>query len=98
MTTIKRKYAKLKRNSICPCEENDKREKPLKYKNCCLKELQNSEQQMMMLKHHDKRVAKAKKAMDEAIQQEIQNSIDHPILLPDGAVVTPPNNDKIIIP
>ncbi len=98
MPTIKRQHIKLKRNSICPCDENDKREIPLKYKNCCLKEIQNSEQQIRMLHHHDERVAKAKKAMDKAIQQEAQNNIDHPILLPDGVVLTPSNDGKIIIP
>lgn len=96
MPTIRRKYAKLKRNSICPCEENDKREKPLKYKQCCLKEIQNSEQQIRMLYHHNKRVAKAKKKMEAAIQLEAQYNIDHPILLPDGAVVTPLDSDIII--
>lgn len=97
MTTIRRKYAKLERNSICPCEENDKREKPLKYKQCCLKEIQNSEQQIRMLHHHDRRVAKAKKKMDAAIERDKQYGIDHPILLPDGAVLAP-NDNKIIIP
>ena len=93
MPTIKRQYIKLKRNSPCPCDENDKREKPLKYKNCCLKEVQDSEQQIRMLFHHDKRVDKAKKEMEQAIQLEK----DHPILLPTKKVVTL-NESKIIIP
>ncbi len=82
MPTIKRKHIKLKRNSICPCDENDKREKPLKYKNCCLKEVRNSEQQIRMLHHHDKRVSKAKKEMDAAIERDNQYAIDHPIIIP----------------
>ncbi len=93
MPTIKRQHIKLKRNSLCPCDENDKREKPLKYKNCCLKEVQDSEQQIRMLFHHDKRVDKAKKEMEQAIQLEK----DHPILLPTKKVVTL-NESKIIIP
>ena len=97
MSTIKRKHLKLKRNSICPCDKNLALEKPLKYKQCCLKEIQNSEQQIRMLHHHDRRVDKAKKKMDAAIERDKQYGIDHPILLPDGAVLAP-NDNKIIIP
>ena len=92
MPTIKRKYANLERNSRCPCDENDKREKPLKYKHCCLKEVQAKEQHGRMLIHHNKRLERAKKIVAKAIQ----NKKDHPILLPDGAVVTP-GTSKIII-
>ena len=94
MPTIKRQYIKLKRNSLCPCDDNDKREKPLKYKQCCLREVQDSEQQLRMLFHHDKRVEKAKKEMDEAIQLEK----DHPIILIDKCICAPETNSKIIIP
>ena len=82
MPTIQRQHIKLKRNSICLCEENDKRERLLKYKNCCLREVRNSEQQIRMLFHHDKRVAKAKKEMDAAIERDNQYAIDHPIIIP----------------
>ncbi len=82
MPTIQRQHIKLKRNSICPCEENETRDKPKKYKNCCLKEVQSSEQQIKMLQHHDKRVAKAKKEMDAAIERDNQYAIDHPIIIP----------------
>ena len=82
MPTIKRQHLKLKHNSICPCDDNDKREKPLKYKNCCLRGIQDSEQQMRMLLHHDKRVDKAKKEMDAAIERDNQYAIDHPIIIP----------------
>ena len=82
MTTIKRQHIKLKCNSICPCNENTALDKPKKYKNCCLKELRNSEQQIRMLHHHDKRVAKAKKEMDAAIERDNQYAIDHPIIIP----------------
>ena len=101
MPTIKQQHIKLKRNSICPCDENMKLEegdlykrgKRKKYKHCCLKEIQDSEQQIRMLFHHDKRVDKAKKEMEQAIQLEK----DHPILLPTKKVVTL-NESKIIIP
>ena len=82
MPTIKRQYIKLKRNSPCPCDDNDKRGKPLKYKNCCLKEVQSNEQQIRMLLHHDKRVDRAKKEMDAAIERDNQYAIDHPIIIP----------------
>ncbi len=82
MTTIRRTHMKLKRNSICPCDDNDKRGKPLKYKNCCLKEVQSDEQQIRMSFHHNKRADKAKKEMDAAIERDNQYVIDRPIIIP----------------
>lgn len=94
MTTIRREYEKLKRNSICPCEENEKRDKPKKYKRCCLKKMQDQEQQAYMLIHHNERIEKEKKIVATAIRHDI----DHPIILPDGATLVPPTeNSKIII-
>ena len=99
MPTIKNKYQKLRRNETCPCEENMKMDKPLKYKQCCMKEVRNSEQQIRMLFHHDKRVAKAKKEMDAAIERDNQYAIDHPLVLPDNDLCVPDNSgSNIIIP
>lgn len=95
MPTIKRQHIKLKRNSICPCEENDSREKPKKYKNCCLKKIRNQEQQAYMMIHHNKRITEAKKRVAAAIQFDI----DHPLILPDNKLSVPGNDDSnIIIP
>ncbi len=91
MPTIRRQYEKLKRNSICPCEENEKRDKPKKYKNCCLKKIQDQEQKAYMLIHHNERIEKEKKIVAAAIQFDI----DHPILVPSKKIVSTPN---IIIP
>jgi len=95
MPTIKRDHIKLKRNSICPCEENNKREKPLKYKNCCLKKMRDQEQQAYMLIHHNERIEKEKKIVAAAIQYDI----DHPLILPDDNLCVPGNGgSNIIIP
>ncbi len=95
MPTIKRQHIKLKRNSICPCDENDKREKPLKYKNCCLKEIQAKEQKVREMVHLNKEVDKAEKGLKEAIQFYE----DHPILLPNNAITVSGNGGSdIIIP
>ena len=95
MPTIRRDHIKLKRNSICPCEENDKRDKPKKYKNCCLKKIQDQEQQAYMLMHHNERIEKEKKIVVAAIQYDI----DHPIILPDSQVAVLGNSEgNIILP
>ena len=95
MPTIKRDHVKLKRNSCCPCEENEKRDKPKKYKNCCLKKIQDQEQQAYMLIHHNERIEKMKKNVADAIQHDI----DHPIILPDNDLCVPDNGGSdIIIP
>lgn len=91
MTTIKRDHVKLKRNSVCPCDENDKREKPKKYKNCCLKKMQAQEQKTYEMIHESKRIEKAKKN----VAASIQHDIDHPILIPSKKIISP---SKIIIP
>lgn len=91
MSTIKRDYEKIKRNSICPCDENDKREKPKKYKNCCLKKIQAQEQKTYEMIHESKRIEKAK----EKVAASIQFDIDHPILVPSKKIVS---SSKIIIP
>ena len=95
MPTIRRDHIKLKRNSICPCEENEKRDKPKKYKNCCLKKMQDQEQQAYMLIHHNKRIEKVKKIVAAAIQHDI----DHPIILLNNELNMPGNSgSNIIIP
>ncbi len=93
--TIKRQYEKIEHNSICPCEENDKREKPKKYKKCCLKKIQAQEQKAYELIHESKRIAEAKRN----VAASIQHSIDHPIMLPDSKIIAPDTKShKIIIP
>ena len=95
MPTIKRDYIKLKRNSICPCEENDKRDKPKKYKNCCLKKIQDREQKTYEMIHESKRITEAKKHVAAAIQFDI----DHPIILLNNELNMPGNGGSdIIIP
>ncbi|KKL75824.1 hypothetical protein LCGC14_2051040 [marine sediment metagenome] len=91
MPTIKNKYQKLRRNETCPCEENDGREKPKKYKQCCLKKIQAKEQQTYEMIYESKRIAEAKKH----VAATIQHDIDHPILVPTKKIVSPSN---IIIP
>ncbi len=95
MPTIKRDHIKLKRNSICPCEENDKRDKPKKYKNCCLKKIQDREQKTYEMIHESKRITEAKKHVAAAIQFDI----DHPIILLNNELNMPGNGGSdIIIP
>ncbi len=95
MSTIKRQHIKLKRNSICPCDENMELDKPKKYKHCCLKKIQDQEQQAYMLIHHNERIEKAKKNVAAAIKHDA----DHPILLPDDNLCLPSNSGSdIIIP
>ncbi len=89
--TIRRQYEKLERNSICPCDENEGREKPKKYKRCCLKKIQAQEQKAYELIHESKRIAEVKRN----VTASIQHSIDHPILIPTKKIVSPSN---IIIP
>ncbi|KKL07235.1 hypothetical protein LCGC14_2588090 [marine sediment metagenome] len=93
MPTIKRDHIKLKRNSICPCEENEKRDKPKKYKRCCLRKMQDQEQQAYMLIHHNERIGKEKKIVADAIQHDI----DHPIILPDNEISVPDSGESNII-
>ena len=93
MTTIKNKYQKLRRNEVCPCDENDKREKPLKYKNCCMLEIQTKEQKVREMVHLNKRI----EGMKETVAEAIQHDIDHPLILPDNNLCTP-KNSSIIIP
>ena len=93
--TIRRQHIKLKRNSICPGEENDKRENPKKYKQCCLKKIHAQEQKAYELIHESKRIAEAKRNVAAGIQY----NIDHPILVPDDAVIIPAiERGDIIIP
>ena len=94
MTTIKRDHIKLKRNSICPCDDNDKRENPKKYKHCCLKKIQDQEQKAYEMIHENKRIAGAKKN----VAASIQHDIDHPIILPDSKIIAPFVEGSIIIP
>ncbi len=95
MPTINRQYEKIKRNSICPCEENDSREKPKKYKHCCLKKMQAQEQKTYEMIHESKRISEAKKHVAAAIQFDI----DHPIILPDHDLSVPGSgNSNIIVP
>ena len=95
MPTIKQEHIKLKRNSVCPCEENDKREKPKKYKKCCGKKIQAQEQKAYELIHESKRIAEVKKN----VAASIQHSIDHPIILPDSKIIAPGTKSReVIIP
>ncbi len=93
--TIKRDHIKLKRNSICPCDNNMTSENPKKYKHCCLKNIHAQEQKAYEMTHENKRTARAKKNVAASIQYDI----DHPILLPSDRIITPSGeNNKIIIP
>ena len=103
MPTIKRSYEKLKRNSICPCDENMKLEegdlykrgKRKKYKHCCLKKIRAKEQQTYEMIHESKRIAGAKKNVAAAIQHDI----DHPIILTDRKITVPDSGcSDIILP
>ena len=89
MPTIKRQCEKIKHNSLCPCGSN------MKYKNCCLKKINDKSQQTYEMIHESKRIGKAKKIVAAAIQHDI----DHPIILPDDNLCVPGNSDSnIIIP
>lgn len=103
MPTIRRNHIKLKRNSICPCEENMSlpegdtytRTERKKYKHCCLKKIQVQEQKTYEMIHENKRIEEAKKI----VAASIQHDIDHPILMSDDTVIVPTvERSKIIIP
>ncbi len=96
MPTIKNKHPKMRRNEVCPCEINAElpKEERKSYKRCCLKEIQDQEQQAYMLIHHNERIEKVKKN----VAASIQHDIDHPIILPDSKVIAPLVEGGIIIP
>ena len=95
MTTIKRQHIKLKRNSICPCDENEKRDKPKKYKNCCLLKMVLQEQRAIQMINDNKEIEGMKKNVAAAIKHDA----DHPLLLPDDNLCLPSNSGSdIIIP
>ena len=91
MSTIKRQYEKLDRNSICPCDGNMELEKPKKYKKCCLQKMVLQEQKARMMINDRKEIAEVKRHVAAAIQYDI----DHPILIPSKKIVNP---SDIIIP
>ncbi len=95
MPTIKRKHIKLKRNSICPCDENTALDKPKKYKKCCLPKMVLQEQRATQMINDNKEIERMKKIVAAAIQHDI----DHPLILPDNNLCVPSNgNSDIIIP
>ena len=101
MPTIKRQHIKLKRNSICPCDENMKLEegdlykrgKRKKYKQCCLPKMVLQEQRAIQMINDNKEIEGIKKNVAAAIKYDDE----HPILLPDKYPVVP-KNKHIIIP
>lgn len=97
---IRNQHVKLKRNSICPCEENEKRDEgdQLKYKNCCLKKMNKQVQTAFEFKYESKRIADAKAKLAESIKADIQEARDHPIIVPEKETVHRPNDGKIILP
>lgn len=97
MTTIRRQYEKLKRNSICPCDGNMELEKSerKKYKRCCLPKMVAQEQKVAQMINDNKEIEGMKKNVAAAIQHDI----DHPIILPDNNLCVPGNSgSNIIIP
>lgn len=93
MPTIKRQYEKLKRNSICPCDNNMTSEKPKKYKQCCLPKMVAQEQKTRMMINDRKEIAEIKRH----VANSIQHDIDHPLLLPDNDLCVPGNSSGNII-
>ncbi len=103
MTTIRRKHIKLKRNSICPCDDNMalekgdlyKRGKRKKYKQCCLPKMVLQEQRAAQMINDNKEIEGMKKNVAAAIKHDA----DHPILLPDDNLCLPSNSGSpIVIP
>jgi hypothetical protein len=90
MPTVVNQYEKMRPNEVCPCDENEERDKPLKYKKCCGKKVHNQEQQVFSAKYASDRIEKARKR----IALSIQHDIDHPLILPDSMQEGP----KIILP
>ncbi len=90
MPTIRNKFEKMNPNEVCPCSENEEREKSLKYKKCCGKKVHRQEQAGREMIYAQKRIAKARAKVATAIQHDI----DHPIILPENAKPGP----KIILP
>jgi hypothetical protein len=90
MPTLVNQFDKLRPNEVCPCDENGERDKPLKYKKCCMKKVHEQEQQQFEMQYAGKRIAKARKRIAESIQHDI----DHPLILPDSMQPGP----KIILP
>ena len=95
MPTIRRQYEKLERNSICPCDENEKRDKPKKYKRCCLPKMARQEQRGREMLNDNKEIERLKKNVATAIQFDI----DHPLILPDDNLCMPDSGcSDIILP
>ena len=95
MSTIRNKYEKLRRNELCPCDDNMSAEKPKKYKNCCLLKIVRQEQKVTEMISDNKEI----EGMKRHVASAIQHDIDHPIILPDNNLCVPGNGGSdIIIP
>jgi hypothetical protein len=90
MPTIRKQYAKMRPNEVCPCDENMELETPVKYKKCCMREVHRKEQQRAVLMNGMRRIAAERKRLAASIQHDL----DHPIILPDSQQPGP----KIILP
>ncbi len=95
MPTIRRNHIKLKRNSICPCDENmelGKTERK-KYKWCCLPKMVLQEQRATQMINDNKEIEGMKKHVADAIRHDA----DHPLVLPNNRLCVPVNNGSDII-
>jgi hypothetical protein len=78
--TINKSYATIQRNETCPCESG------LKYKKCCLKRINDREQQVYEDIHSRRRAVKQIKKMirKQADDSNTPNNVvDSPLILPD---------------
>lgn len=96
MKTIVNRYIKLKRNEVCPCDENMALDegKRKKFKKCCGIKLAGKEQQAKVAVNEMKLLKEMK---NEAISR-YKNKIDHPLILPDNYDERGNQKKEIIIP
>lgn len=96
MRTIVNRYLKLKRNELCPCDENMALDegKRKKFKKCCGIKLSDKEQHAVVAVNEMKLLKEMK---NEAIARH-QHKLDHPLILPDSFDKDGNKKAEIIIP
>ena len=96
MRTIRNRYMKLKRNEVCPCDENMALDegKRKRFKKCCGLKLAAKEQAGITKVNVLKKIKELK---NEAITRH-QHKLDHPLILPNTLDKDGNKKVKIIIP
>jgi uncharacterized protein YchJ len=73
--TIRKPYATIQRNETCPCESG------LKYKKCCLKRINDKEQEVYEDIHARKRAASELSRMVNKLEKEIEDKPKNSLII-----------------